>query len=305
MKIKYKEINFRKSSLDRIDEINAVIDEYCRAGYSLTLRQCYYQLVARNLIPNSEKSYKNTGALINDARLAGLIDWDAIVDRGREYHGGSWGFENPMSAVKIYLKSAVENYHLDKWENQENYVEVWVEKDALSDVVGKACNDLKVAYFACKGFNSQSAMWEAAQRFIRKRDRKIHLLYLGDHDPSGIDMTRDVADRLKLFGAQVEVNRLALNMEQIKEFQPPPNYAKIKDTRYKSYIAKFGEHCWELDSLEPQIIHKLITDAVVNLRDNYEYEKICAQEQKDKEKMQFILDNHKEIIQQIFYQSRP
>lgn len=195
-KICYKQINFRQSSLDLIGLINQVIDEYSNQGYELTLRQAYYQLVARGYIPNNERSYKNVGNLINDGRLAGLIDWHAITDRTRNLRSnGHW--DNPADVIA----SARYSYLLDKWEGQSNYVEVWVEKDALVDIVGQACRPIDTPYFSCRGYTSQSEMWSAAQRFIRQnRKREGCFIILGDHDPSGIDMTRDIQERLWMFG---------------------------------------------------------------------------------------------------------
>ena len=129
-KIQYKEVNFRSKSLELIRLVNEVIGEYKAQGYELTLRQTYYQLVARGYIPNNERSYKNIGSLINDGRLAGLIDWCAIVDRTRNLRrNGHW--EKPSDVIY----SAKYSYLLDKWKDQPNYIEVWVEKDALVDVV--------------------------------------------------------------------------------------------------------------------------------------------------------------------------
>lgn len=116
--IQYKEINFRQSSLDLIKLVNQVIQEYQAQGYELTLRQAYYQLVARGYIPNNERSYKNIGNLINDGRLAGLIDWYAITDRTRNLRGNSH-WDTPAEVIE----SAKYSYRLDKWEGQPNYVE--------------------------------------------------------------------------------------------------------------------------------------------------------------------------------------
>lgn len=166
-KIQYKEINFRGKSLELINLVNQVVEEYQAQGYELTLRQAYYQLVARGYIPNNERSYKNIGSLINDGRLAGLIDWHSITDRTRNLRSnGHW--DNPADVIA----SARYSYMLDKWQGQPNYVEVWVEKDALVDIVGQACRPLDTPYFSCRGYTSQSEMWSAAQRFIRQGDRE-------------------------------------------------------------------------------------------------------------------------------------
>jgi hypothetical protein len=81
--IKYKDFNFRSASLSVIELANSIIAEYQAQGYDLTLRQLYYQFVARGIIPNSDAEYKKLGSVINDGRLAGLIDWDSITDRTR------------------------------------------------------------------------------------------------------------------------------------------------------------------------------------------------------------------------------
>lgn len=272
--------------------VNQVIQEYQAQGYELTLRQAYYQLVARGYIPNNERSYKNIGNLINDGRLAGLIDWYAITDRTRNLRGNSH-WDTPAEVIE----SAKYSYRLDKWEGQPNYVEVWVEKDALVDVVGQACRPLDVPFFSCRGYTSQSEMWAAAQRFIRRDDREQRIIiHLGDHDPSGIDMTRDIQERLEMFGADVMVKRVALTMEQIDFYTPPPNPAKLTDSRCWGYIQKFGNESWELDALEPKVITDLITEQVTMYRDDTLYQQVCDQERREKRELQLLCDNYSEAV---------
>jgi hypothetical protein len=130
-KICYREINFRSESLRLIEQVNAIIHEYQDMGYSLTLRQVYYQLVSRDVIPNNERSYKNLGNLISDGRMSGLIDWNAIEDRTRNLRKNSH-WTSPGSIIH----SAAYSFAYDKWADQDSYVEVWVEKDALVGIVG-------------------------------------------------------------------------------------------------------------------------------------------------------------------------
>jgi hypothetical protein len=292
-KIQYKEINFRGKSLELIELINQVVDEYSSQGYELTLRQTYYQLVARGYIPNNERSYKNIGNLINDGRLAGLIDWHSITDRTRNLRKNSH-WTTPSSVIE----SAMYSYMLDKWEGQPNYVEVWVEKDALVDIVGQACGSIDTPFFSCRGYTSQSEMWAAAQRFIRQnriRDN-CFIIHLGDHDPSGIDMTRDIQERLWMFGADVEVKRVALTMEQVQTYNPPPNPAKITDSRCGKYMEEFGDESWELDALEPQMMTRLIRDEVTALRDDDTYYAVCEREAKEKEELRMISRRYGEAV---------
>lgn len=279
-KIAYIDKNFKPDRLELIDMINTVIDDYESQGFSLTLRQVYYQMVARAIIPNNERSYKNLGNLISDARLAGLISWDAIEDRTRNLRGNSH-WTNPGGVIN----SAAYSYKLDHWEDQKNYVEVWVEKDALIGIVGQICQQLDVNYFSCRGYVSQSEMWNAAQRLIRRQNRGQHivLLHLGDHDPSGKDMSRDIMDRLRVFETyDVEFHRLALNMDQIEEYTPPPNPTKLTDSRASGYIDKYGHECWELDALEPTVIRDLIDKNVCKYRNTRLFNSVIKREEEGK-----------------------
>lgn len=291
-KRKYKDINFHSKSLETIARVNSIVEEYESQGYELTLRQVYYQLVARGFIPNNERSYKNLGNLINDGRLAGLIDWYAIVDRTRNLRGNSH-WENPLEVID----SARYSYMLDRWKNQPNYVEVWVEKDALIGIVSQICRKLDVPHFSCRGYTSQSEMWSAAQRFIRQNHKESRtIIHLGDHDPSGIDMTRDIQERMDMFGADVYVKRVALTMEQIETFNPPPNPTKLSDARANGYIEEYGHECWELDALEPKVITQLIRDEVTALCDSDLFDEIERREETDKANIELICEHYDEVV---------
>lgn len=259
--IAYIEKNFHPNSRALIEHANAIIEEYQARGFTLTLRQLYYQFVARALIKNNLKSYKNLGAVINDARLAGLVDWDAIEDRTRNLMSiPSW--DDPADMVEWSAK----RYHLDRWNNQNKRLEVWIEKEALVGVVEGVCNKWDVPFFACRGYSSQSEQWRAGQRLASYIDegQPVIVLHLGDHDPSGIDMTRDNESRLRTFisdsggRGDFTIKRLALNMDQVRKHNPPPNPAKMTDSRAKGYIAEFGHSSWELDALDPETIAALI-----------------------------------------------
>lgn len=266
-RIAYTTKNFRPATLAVIEKANEICAEYARQGFDLTLRQLYYQFVARDLIPNRANEYDKLGSIINDARLAGLLDWSYINDRTRNLRGRShW-----ESADEI-VRGAAQSYHRDLWEDQGTRVEVWIEKDALVGVISGACEALDVDYFSCRGYVSQSEMWAAARRHARylNADQDVVVLHLGDHDPSGIDMTRDIADRLAMFtgyNARLSVERIALTMDQVNEHNPPPNPAKLTDSRIEGYIALYGYESWELDALDPATLVGLINEHVGNYTD--------------------------------------
>ncbi len=251
--------SFRPDTKTRIDQANEIIAEYQAQGFKLTLRQLYYQFVSRDLIPNTVQSYKSLGDVVNDARLAGLIDWDAIEDRTRNLRS-SPHWSSPRSIVR----ACADQFAVDLWATQEHYVECWIEKDALVGVIEGVCTELDVPYFACRGYTSQSEMWGAARRLIEreKSGKTTTIIHLGDHDPSGIDMTRDIQDRLDLFGSTATIHRIALNFDQVETYNPPPNPAKTTDARYASYEALHGTESWELDALEPSVIVDLIRNEI-------------------------------------------
>jgi hypothetical protein len=223
--------------------------------------------VSRDLIENTVPAYKRLGAIVNNGRLAGLIDWDAIEDRTRalKTHASWDGPEEIISAV-------AKQYQEDPWEQQIHRPEVWIEKAALLGVIEGVCTEYRVPYFASIGNNSQTAQYEAGKRLERHiKDGLIPVvLHLADHDPNGIDMTRDNRERLAMFvGEEIEVRRIALNIEQVEHYRPPPNFAKEADTRYAAYVAQFGDECWELDALNPTVIANLIRKelaALVNVK---------------------------------------
>lgn len=252
---------------DTIAKANAIIEEYQAKGFSLTLRQLYYQFVARGLIPNTLRSYKRLGKAVSTGRRQGLIDWDAIEDRTRFLRSyPAWN--SPAQIVQ----SAASQFNVDLWEGQFIRPEAWVEKDALIGVLERACGEYQVPYFSCRGYVSDSEIKEAADRATRRAMREGQMtviLHFGDHDPSGVDMTRDIEKRLKMLGApaSTSVRRLALSMEQVEEYNPPPNPAKQTDTRFREYAEEFGEESWELDALNPEVIAELVKTNVEPLID--------------------------------------
>lgn len=291
MRIKYEEWSPGPAARRDISHANEIAASYRRQGYNLTLRQLYYRFVAADLIPNNQRSYKRLGDVVNRGRMAGLIDWNYIEDRTRNLNTpASW--KSPTEILRI----ARDQYAEDLWADQPIRVEVWVEKDALVDVVGRAARKWHAPHFSCRGYTSQSEMWSAGQRILHRLEngQRTLVLHLGDHDPSGIDMSRDIRDRLNTFVMtdpgqweaardagerdpyhrwakapdpldfphSFEIRRIALNMDQVEQYDPPPNPAKLSDSRAENYIATYGDDSWELDALEPSVLNALIEDEI-------------------------------------------
>lgn len=288
MKEKFQDIRFKADSLAAIQIANNIIDQYLRQGFRLTLRQLYYQHVARGLIENTEKSYKNLGELISRGRLAGLIDWSAIEDRTRNLRGMSH-WDEPSEIIAATHHS----FYMSRWDTQPYTVEVWIEKDALAGVISRVCRTWDLNYFSCRGYVSQSEMYDASKRVASHigSGKDVIVFHLGDHDPSGIDMTRDLKDRLGLmlpdgYASRFCIKRLALNFNQVEMYNPPPNPAKTTDSRFKAYQDEHGEYSWELDALEPSVIAALIED---NVKPLISYPKWSMVEQTEKSHKALLL----------------
>jgi hypothetical protein len=296
MKEAFRHFNFKSNTLRLIELCNSIIEEYQGAGYDLTLRQLYYQLVARDYIPNKVTEYDKLGDAVSNARLAGLIDWDAIVDRTRGLRGTAHKL-NPGEAIS----HAARSYYIDKWADQDYRIEIWVEKEALAGIFARVAGRNDLDYFSCRGYTSQTAMYDAAKRLEGYRDggQTPVILHFGDHDPSGMDMTRDIRERLEMFlgGDGMEVDRLALNMDQVRRYNPPPNPAKESDSRAGQYVKLYGHSSWELDALDPDVLAGLVDEAIAKFRDADKWEAALAKEKREKDSLRVISNRYEEVVQ--------
>ncbi len=294
-KIAYTPKKFTAAHREIIDNSNIIIGEYNAQGYKLTLRQLYYQHVARGWLPNTQQSYSRLGDIVSSARRAGLIDWDAIEDRTRNLEAPTT-WDNPAEIVAAVSRQ----YKIDVWADQPYYIECFVEKEALVGVIEVACEPIRVPYFACRGYTSDSELWAAGQRMKRVTDggRMPLILHLGDHDPSGIDMTRDIIERVMLFArTPIEVRRLALNMDQVHEYGPPPNPAKVTDSRFESYEAAYGDESWELDALPPEVLTALIRDEVSTLIDQAAWDESIEREESERSQLRAVSNHWDEVAE--------
>jgi len=297
MKIKYQDIALRTKAVALIGQANAIINEYAAQGYSLTLRQLYYQFVARGLLANLQKNYKMLGEVISSGRRAGLIDWDAIVDRTRFLRRPPY-WDSPADL----LAACANQFKVNLWADQEAYVEVWFEKDALLGVFDRACAARRLPMISCRGYGSDSTWWESAQRIQSICGDRVHafkpaiILHFGDHDPSGLDMTRDIEARLNLFGVYPTIKRMALTMAQVKRYNPPPNPAKETDSRFADYQAEFGNESWELDALSPDVLVRMVEKEVSKHIDEDRWNAALALEETGKSQLLTISQNFNKAV---------
>lgn len=308
----------RQVDMDLIAHVQRICAAMAARGYNVTLRQVYYQFVAQDLFPearrwrwtgakwvrdpngtkNAEPNYKALGDLIVKARRAGLVDWHHIEDRTRHVRSRQH-WTNPAEIIA----AAAYGYHTDWWTDQPTRVEVWVEKDALIDVVSRPATRWDVAYFSCRGNVSDSEMWSAGQRLAGYVEAGQHVLvlHLGDLDPSGWDMTRDVESRLCLFMGEeaaksLEVRRIALNIDQVRQFNPPPSPAKLTDSRATAFISQFGQDSWELDALDPDFIVNLISQHIEGAVDQERFHNRQDEERRESADLRMVESRWAEAV---------
>lgn len=234
--------NPRAKTLALIEEAETVIAAAEEEGYTPTLRRVFYALVAADLLPNTLRAYKNLSWTLDRARWEGLLPFDALDDRARPVRRPA-AWDSPGEI----LRASADQYRSDWWAGADTHVELWAEKDAVSGILEPLAHEYGIPFLACRGFVSLTALAQAAERMWRP----TVILYCGDHDPSGLDMDRDIADRLAALGADTTFKRVALTPAQIHEHQLIPQPTKVADSRAWGYS---DGGSWELDALPVPVL---------------------------------------------------
>lgn len=225
------------------------------------------------------KEYSKIGNLLTKGRLGGIVDWDAIEDRVRVPDVPYFN-----SNVEQAVSDAVHHFRLDRTIGQGVHVELWVEKDAISNIMSRVTHHYGVRLMVNRGYSSTTAMFDAYNRIQDSvnNGKECTILYLGDHDPSGLDMvSHDIPNRLNdVFGTEVSVIPIAITKRQIDQYDPPPNPAKISDPRAKWYIENYGKSSWEVDALEPNVLHNIVKDSIEKHLDMDVFNSVMVKEEK-------------------------
>lgn len=236
-KIKFRDIRLNPMNQQRLNQINSIIREYQAQNMRLTLRQLYYQLVSRDVIPNKQAEYAKLSKVLVEGRMAGVVDWSAIEDRLRTAEKPP-AWDTPADL----MDSAISQYAKPRMRDQDNYLEVWVEKDALSGVLSIVTEEYHVPILVNRGYSSVSAIFDSYKRFraAMERGQKIKILYLGDFDPSGMDMIRDVTAR-PLEMLMAKANDIIGDMYH-EEFENNPDLWKELRDKYQN-----DKDCYAID----------------------------------------------------------
>lgn len=294
MKENFRDWKYIPKTKVNLDQILGIVDEYVAENMNLTLRQIYYQMVSRGHVENSEAGYQRVKGIVGKARYAGMMDWEVIVDRTRlPSIPSEW--ENPTAL----LETALNAYRLPRLEGQEYYVEVITEKDALLTTIARVATKYHLPANVFRGYTSTTVMYEMSKRISEAsaEGKKPVLLYIGDHDPSGLDMLRDVEARQREFLRDVPLTvvHVALTMDQIKKLNPLPNKTKDGDVRSKEYIDQFGKVCWEADALPPKYLKDVLETTILKCIDVEKMDVIKQREESDKDTLRSLIEESKTL----------
>ena len=290
----FKEMPYSKYEI-LVREVNIILNQY---EDKMTLRQIYYRLVSKMIIPNTINEYKGLSRYLVKARELGEVDYKRIEDRTRSSIGGDTGHENALDYFKDRLdrlRNSYTYFDLSRWGNQKTFIEVWIEKDALSTIVSNVSTGYAVRTCPSKGYPSFSYVKDAANRLQELEHEKIVIIYLGDFDPSGLDIPRDLHSRLVRYGVSYEkltIDRVALTREQIDENNLPPAPAKRSDARFQGFLEATGaDDVVELDALEPPILQDIVKEAIEKYIDTKLWNERGKEAEEERDKLREVLGN--------------
>ena len=248
-------IKRRRRSRTEIEEIKSAIHSVVGAERPMTVRQVFYRLVTTGVIDKTEAEYNCTVVrLLKEMRLNGDLPFNWIADNTR------WMRKpDTHSSLREMLDITATAYRRALWTNQEDYVEVWLEKDALSGVIYNVTSEWDVPLMVTRGYPSLSFLHQAAAS-ISYEDKPTYLYYFGDLDPSGVDIPRVVEERLVEFASDADISfeMVAVLPEQIQQWDLPTRPTKKTDSRSKTFR---GESV-ELDAIPPATLRQLVRDCI-------------------------------------------
>ena len=264
----------KESSNKLLTDIQGVIKQY--PGLKMTVRQIYYRLVAGQKLPNSMSSYNRVKRILTEARLEGQVSFDAIEDRTRAiitYAQTADTVEQYTRDWEYTIRKLDKLYTLPRWYGQPSRVIVLVEKQALQGLFMDVCKEKQVDLLVCRGYPSITVLYKLARQ-VRNTQQKVQVLYYGDYDPSGLDIDRNVEERLRQdFGASFTFKRYAITRDQIEEYDIPPAPAKDTDSRTRGMEERLGEAMQvELDAIDPPDLQTIIRDSIDEFFDSEGYE---------------------------------
>lgn len=226
-------------------------------GTPVTVRQMFYQCEIRGAIEKTEAGYNKVQRQLSLMRKAGILPYDFITDNTR-YMRKPRTYQSLESFADYHAKY----YRRDLWNNQPDYVEIWIEKEAIMGIAYEVTDIYDVPLYPCKGYSSLSLTASAAETIkeVTNAGKRAFIYYLGDYDPSGEDIPRALQKHLVDRGAEFTFTHLAVNEKQISEWSLPTRPTKKTDSRSKNFSG--GDISVELDAIRPDKLKDIIRIAI-------------------------------------------
>jgi len=250
----------------------------------MTVRQVYYQLISRQVIENNRSQYQAVSNALVWARQEGFIPWVWIEDRLRRPRAVSM-----WDDLGNFGNDVLSAYRRNVWTNQPYYLEVWLEKDALSGIFEGVLDPYGVTLNVGRGYDGWDSIHNASRRFGDGDGKAI--LYFGDFDPSGEDMVRSLKERLNFFGCKPEIAKCALTLDDVQRYNLPSDFTKASDTRQKAFVAKYGDLAVELDALPVNVLQSRIASEIKTRMNLNALAKLRELEDIEKDKLRLILNS--------------
>ena len=240
-----------------IEKLREVLYEIVEEHHPISVRGAFYQATACGVIPKTEnEGYRPVQRELLKMRREGVIPWGWITDGSRTVFG-----HRRYGSLDSYACQVASNYRKDYWCDSDEYVEVWLEKDALRGVIAPVViGEFGLDLFVSKGQSSATYLYEAADDIIRD-GRPTHVYVLSDFDPGGFRIFDRIDRELKDFvGDKVElcIERIAVTPEQIERYQLPTRPVKDKDPQRAKFEREHGTGCVELDAMTPEALRSLV-----------------------------------------------
>jgi hypothetical protein len=246
-----------------MQEIDTAVAQH-HPSMPITLRQVFYILEGRGVVKKTEKAFDRVERTVDEMLYTGVLDWDAIIDPGRvtEKH-------IEFADVRDALTRLANDYRTDWWDEQSQGVEIWSEKDTIAELLRPIADKWHVRTLVNRGYVSDTAMKDAVDR-MNDLEKPTFILYVGDHNPSGMHMMDTILEKLETFGAQAfDLVHIALTQKQIEQYSLRPSRVKMSaDPRAKKYVAKHDRGCWEVDALDPGVLVRSVSEAITGYIDN-------------------------------------
>lgn len=283
-----------------VRNVDEILSQY---GMNLTLRQIFYRLVANYDYPNTKSMYTQLSKQLVKARERGDIDESRIEDRSREFLGGDYGFDSPLQFTNYQIRrfiSSPSRYSRKMWTSQPEFILVWIEKDALSRVVSNIADEYNVITCPSRGYASYTYLREAIDKL--PENKEVTILHFADHDPSGLDMTRDLQSRVNDYSdLEISVERIALTYEQVQRYNLTPNPTKTADPRATEYIAEFGNECWELDAIDPNELQGLVATTITSHIDAQTWNQTLEQQRQERQELEEQFSEIEQLLREHGY----